>query len=62
MKKLEDYMKESIFKQLREGYKNYSPQNIKSWYLKNSAQILMILTQYAWTINTESLLELDEEN
>ena len=29
MKKLEDYMKESIFKSLKEGYKNYDPQNIK---------------------------------
>ena len=25
MKKLEDYMKESIFKSLKEGYKNYEP-------------------------------------
>ncbi len=25
MKKLEDYMRESIFKSLKEGYKNYDP-------------------------------------
>jgi hypothetical protein len=37
MKKLEDYMKESIFKALKEGFKNYDPQNIKQWYLKNPA-------------------------
>lgn len=37
MKKLEDYMKESIFKAIKEGFKNYDPTDIKTWYLKNSA-------------------------
>lgn len=37
MKKLEDYMKECIFKALKEGFKNYDPINIKQWYLKNPA-------------------------
>lgn len=57
MKKLEQYMKEALLKAIKDGYTSYNPDDIKSWYMNTSSQVLAVLTQYAWTVNTESQLD-----
>lgn len=62
MKKLEDYMKEAIFRSFKDTYKAFDLNEIKQWYLNNKSQAVMTLTQYAWTMNTENALEISDEN
>lgn len=57
MKKLEQYMKEALLKAIKDGYVSYNPSDIKSWYKNTSSQVLAVLTQYAWTVNTECQLD-----
>lgn len=57
MKKLEDYMKEALFRSFKDTFKSFDPSETQRWYLENKAQVVMTLTQYAWTMNTENALE-----
>ncbi len=44
MKKLEEYMKEAIFRSFKDTFKSFDPNDSKKWYLENKSQVVMTLT------------------
>ena len=44
MKKLEDSMKEAIFRSFKDTFKSFDPNDSKKWYLENKSQVVMTLT------------------
>lgn len=50
-------MKESIFKSINKGIESYLKLSRDKWYVSNISQALLIITQYAWTLNTECKLQ-----
>lgn len=63
MKKLEETMKESLKRAIKDGLGSYIKNDRETWYLTQPAQVTAVLTQYVWTLHTENFfISLENED